>query len=43
MTQTNRPRTWKYQVPKRGSTAVETLEVAWAMLREIDRRIPPQS
>lgn len=30
----------KYAVERRGSTAVEALEAAWDLLREIERRIP---
>lgn len=34
-------RTWKYQVPERGSTAVQALEAAWELLRELEPTIPP--
>ncbi len=34
-------RSWKYRVAGRGSAAVATLEDAWTMLREMERRIPP--
>ncbi len=33
-------RNWKYAISKRGSTAVETLETAWEMLRRAHPRIP---
>jgi hypothetical protein len=34
-------RTWRYQVPERGSKAIEVLESAWKMLRQIEPEIPP--
>jgi hypothetical protein len=33
-------RKWKYAVPQRGSTAVQVLESAWQVLREIVPEIP---
>jgi hypothetical protein len=36
----NASRSWKYRVVGRGSAAVATLEAAWNMLRELERRIP---
>lgn len=34
-------RNWKYEVPRRGSLAVQVLESAWQLLREIVPEIPP--